>query len=186
MEVVESVFCDILQRFLLWIRQKTQYHSVSRDFWMPDESCRVCYECEVPFSFFNRRHHCRICGRIFCAKCTQNTVPSIDIHPNVSYEGCHVRACNFCFKLKQDDENKSNSLSTPNLGNFASADYATRNSAPLSGGKFHSSHGSSGTEGINSITENKQIVHEGDESFGPVLPREREMSPNPYDFCSNR
>ena len=107
-------------------------------------------------------------------------MPSIDIHPNVSYEGCHVRACNFCFKLKQDDEHKSNS------GNFASANYATRNSAPQSEGKFHSPHGSSGTDGINNITEKNQIVHQEDQSFGSVLSREREMSPNPYDFCSNR
>ncbi|WP_458439374.1 FYVE zinc finger domain-containing protein, partial [Klebsiella pneumoniae] len=35
---------------------------------MPDQSCRVCYECDSQFTLFNRKHHCRLCGRIFCNK----------------------------------------------------------------------------------------------------------------------
>ncbi len=35
---------------------------------MKDDSVRNCYDCEVSFSTFVRKHHCRICGRIFCAK----------------------------------------------------------------------------------------------------------------------
>ncbi|CAM9162419.1 unnamed protein product, partial [Phaeothamnion confervicola] len=39
-------------------------------YWMPDKMCKVCYECEVPFTMFRRRHHCRVCGQIFCHKCS--------------------------------------------------------------------------------------------------------------------
>ena len=36
---------------------------------MPDSSCRECYDCGDKFTTFRRRHHCRICGQIFCSKC---------------------------------------------------------------------------------------------------------------------
>jgi hypothetical protein len=29
-----------------------------------------CMDCKAQFSFLNRRHHCRLCGGIFCGKCT--------------------------------------------------------------------------------------------------------------------
>ena len=40
--------------------------------WIPDAEAIACAECEVAFSFFLRRHHCRVCGRVFCADCTSN------------------------------------------------------------------------------------------------------------------
>lgn len=36
---------------------------------MPDSSGRECYECQERFTAFRRRHHCRLCGQIFCSKC---------------------------------------------------------------------------------------------------------------------
>lgn len=54
---------------------QAQPHDLSRDFWMPDQSCRVCYDCDAQFTILNRRHHCRHCGRVFCARCTANSVP---------------------------------------------------------------------------------------------------------------
>ena len=44
--------------------------SDSRRFWMPDSAVRSCHACDVAFSFFLRRHHCRLCGQIFCWKCS--------------------------------------------------------------------------------------------------------------------
>ncbi|CAN0212412.1 unnamed protein product, partial [Ectocarpus fasciculatus] len=36
--------------------------------------CRVCYGCNSPFTMFRRRHHCRVCGQIFCHTCSSNHV----------------------------------------------------------------------------------------------------------------
>ena len=40
-----------------------------KQYWMPDEHCKECYECGDKFNTFRRRHHCRVCGQIFCYKC---------------------------------------------------------------------------------------------------------------------
>lgn len=37
--------------------------------WIPDSGVLNCKDCLQPFSFILRRHHCRICGNIFCYKC---------------------------------------------------------------------------------------------------------------------
>lgn len=42
----------------------------AQEYWMPDRLCRTCYECETPFNMFRRRHHCRLCGQVFCHKCS--------------------------------------------------------------------------------------------------------------------
>jgi len=38
--------------------------------WMPDELCKTCYACESQFNPFRRRHHCRLCGQVFCSRCS--------------------------------------------------------------------------------------------------------------------
>lgn len=44
--------------------------------WMPDETTQCCMadECQQVFTLFNRRHHCRLCGRIFCHNCCSHTL----------------------------------------------------------------------------------------------------------------
>lgn len=44
---------------------------LSRDFWMKDENAKVCFGCGDSFSTFRRKHHCRLCGQIFCSSCTK-------------------------------------------------------------------------------------------------------------------
>ena len=38
--------------------------------WINDNIVDNCYNCLEVFSIFNRKHHCRSCGRIFCNKCS--------------------------------------------------------------------------------------------------------------------
>ena len=37
--------------------------------WADDAAFPACFGCRSPFTLFNRRHHCRHCGFVFCKKC---------------------------------------------------------------------------------------------------------------------
>lgn len=40
--------------------------------WLPDSCAKVCMQCNYPFTALTRgRHHCRLCGQIFCRTCTK-------------------------------------------------------------------------------------------------------------------
>lgn len=40
--------------------------------WLPDSYAKVCMQCNYPFTALTRgRHHCRLCGQIFCRTCTE-------------------------------------------------------------------------------------------------------------------
>ncbi|KAJ4456345.1 putative 1-phosphatidylinositol 3-phosphate 5-kinase FAB1 [Paratrimastix pyriformis] len=43
--------------------------TTTRAFWMQDKYCPCCFECQAKFSLFRRRHHCRLCGHVFCGRC---------------------------------------------------------------------------------------------------------------------
>lgn len=98
MDAQDKTFSDIVGIVKSWIPWRAEPAHVSRDFWMPDQSCRVCYECDSQFTVFNRRHHCRHCGRVFCARCTSNSVPIPSSDPRIREESEKIRVCNFCFK----------------------------------------------------------------------------------------
>ncbi|KAL8488172.1 hypothetical protein ACS0TY_024453 [Phlomoides rotata] len=94
-----------------WIPTRTEPANMSRDFWMPDESCRVCYECDSPFTIFNRKHHCRLCGRVFCARCTTNTVPALPDEPKDGREERdRIRVCNYCFRQWKQQSTTGSSM----------------------------------------------------------------------------
>jgi len=38
--------------------------------WVPDSEVSHCHLCKVDFTMFNRKHHCRNCGQIFCGNCS--------------------------------------------------------------------------------------------------------------------
>ncbi|XP_052767439.1 zinc finger FYVE domain-containing protein 26-like isoform X2 [Mya arenaria] len=61
-----------------------------RDKWVPDSSASVCMCCgDERFSMFTRRHHCRRCGRVVCAGCSEQVTP---------IKGINARTCDDCFK----------------------------------------------------------------------------------------
>nr|XP_016467847.1 PREDICTED: protein FREE1-like isoform X2 [Nicotiana tabacum] len=62
-----------------------------KDFWVPDEAVRKCTGCRTDFSAFNRKHHCRNCGDIFCDKCTQGRVAL-----TADEDALPVRVCDRC------------------------------------------------------------------------------------------
>lgn len=42
--------------------------------WEPNENILNCRECNSLFTVVNRRHHCRLCGSIFCEDCNKYAV----------------------------------------------------------------------------------------------------------------
>ncbi|KAL5755459.1 hypothetical protein ACOSQ2_020205 [Xanthoceras sorbifolium] len=102
MDAPNKTFSDLVALLKSWIPWRSEPANVSRDFWMPDQSCRVCYECDSQFTIFNRRHHCRLCGRVFCGQCTTNSVPAPSVDPKTDRDEWEkIRVCNYCFKQWQ-------------------------------------------------------------------------------------
>jgi len=48
--------------------------SETSSIWQPDAAAETCTECSEKFTFFNRRHHCRLCGLIYCSDCSTHRV----------------------------------------------------------------------------------------------------------------
>lgn len=44
--------------------------------WVDDHESPSCKNCSVRFTIFRRRHHCRMCGRVFCGSCVFKRVLS--------------------------------------------------------------------------------------------------------------
>ncbi|XP_059613913.1 putative 1-phosphatidylinositol 3-phosphate 5-kinase [Phlebotomus argentipes] len=63
-------------------------------FWMPDAKSKECYECTQKFSTFRRKHHCRLCGQIFCSKCCNQVVPGKIIKCSEP-----LKVCTYCSKI---------------------------------------------------------------------------------------
>lgn len=57
-------------------RSRTSHSSLQQTslipVWEDDSDARECRGCSRKFTFFNRKHHCRRCGRIFCADCSSH------------------------------------------------------------------------------------------------------------------
>ncbi|KAL0860939.1 hypothetical protein ABMA27_009471 [Loxostege sticticalis] len=61
--------------------------------WVPDIAAPACMRCDAHFTAFRRRHHCRNCGKVFCASCSSNSIPLPrfgQLKP--------VRVCDHCFR----------------------------------------------------------------------------------------
>ena len=79
-----------------------------REEWAQDRNYPQCHLCKANFTVFNRRHHCRICGLVFCDKCTSNSLTANLLAPGAA-EGSgggtssgavlRVRVCNECAAL---------------------------------------------------------------------------------------
>eukprot|EP00164_Ancoracysta_twista_P021562 GFYU01039248.1.p1 GENE.GFYU01039248.1~~GFYU01039248.1.p1 ORF type:complete len:220 (+),score=29.53 GFYU01039248.1:160-819(+) len=60
--------------------------------WMPDEDTSTCGQCDRSFTFYRRRHHCRICGHLFCDGCSKYRLQIL---------GERFRVCDNCYASHQ-------------------------------------------------------------------------------------
>lgn len=101
--------------------------SFGRDLlWMPDKICKVCYNCEDPFNLYRRRHHCRMCGQVFCDRCSSEYVDGLQI-PGLG-PGLH-RACGlchdlYCIQAEKDTKPHTKRLASTENGSSAAAEMA--------------------------------------------------------------
>ena len=70
----------------------------TREHWKPDADALICDAptCSKAFSLFERRHHCRHCGFVFCNTHSAHAVPlnqNAEFHPR----GARSRACKYCW-----------------------------------------------------------------------------------------
>ncbi|KDR85635.1 hypothetical protein GALMADRAFT_234626 [Galerina marginata CBS 339.88] len=91
------------------VMRRLRGEGLSRDYWMDDENCKECYDCKSVFSTWRRKHHCRICGQIFCSRCASNIIKGA----RFGSEGM-VRVCNLCLeklaKVEEDDDDDRRSV----------------------------------------------------------------------------
>ncbi|KAK6645654.1 hypothetical protein RUM43_001934 [Polyplax serrata] len=82
-----------------------------KQYWMPDSFSKECYDCGEKFTTFRRRHHCRVCGQIFCSRCCNQEIPG-------KIMGCtgDLRVCTYCCKIVLSY------LQSPDIGADLSAD----------------------------------------------------------------
>ncbi|XP_020931824.1 1-phosphatidylinositol 3-phosphate 5-kinase isoform X9 [Sus scrofa] len=83
----------VLKRLKEIMEGKSQ-DSDLKQYWMPDSQCKECYDCNEKFTTFRRRHHCRLCGQIFCSRCCNQEIPG----KFMGYTG-DLRACTYCRKI---------------------------------------------------------------------------------------
>lgn len=58
---------------------KSEYSKINEaddtNMWVADEKVLMCYNCDKEFnSIFIRKHHCRVCGNIFCYDCCKKNI----------------------------------------------------------------------------------------------------------------
>ena len=66
--------------------------------WVPDGDVQVCFKCDVAFSIMTRKHHCRGCGRIFCAMCSSNNIATPYVWDLIELQ----RMCDHCASWYSD------------------------------------------------------------------------------------
>ncbi|KAG0000607.1 hypothetical protein BGZ79_005735 [Entomortierella chlamydospora] len=144
-------------------RDNDSLSSVSSNFtgpgrahWKPDSSTNFCTwpGCRLEFSLFDRRHHCRKCGDIFCSTHCSKEVPldqTLDFNPS---KGIMSRACVGCFEAYEQWQGlipSGRNLCSSNSSNFSSQGMhaaAGTNNNPASLGHPNTSSSNTSTNSI--------------------------------------
>ncbi|KAH6931491.1 hypothetical protein HPB50_024683 [Hyalomma asiaticum] len=74
-ELKKKIVKLVKEKDLLW-KQNDNLQFLQKlqatDKWMDNNETDCCLQCSAPFTFTLRKHHCRLCGRIYCNDCCSN------------------------------------------------------------------------------------------------------------------
>ncbi|XP_028335303.2 FYVE and coiled-coil domain-containing protein 1 [Physeter macrocephalus] len=97
--------------------------------WLVDMEANYCFDCKREFSWMVRRHHCRICGHIFCYYCCNNYAVS-------KHSGKKERCCQACFqKLSEGPGSPDSTSSGTSQGEPSPAQSAAQAAPQATGGQ---------------------------------------------------
>ncbi|XP_034751940.1 zinc finger FYVE domain-containing protein 16 isoform X2 [Etheostoma cragini] len=73
-----------------WKREGAEELGSRQPAWVPDSEAPNCMNCYQRFTFTKRRHHCRACGKVYCAVCCNRKC-------KLKYLEKEARVCVVCF-----------------------------------------------------------------------------------------
>ncbi|KAM9306457.1 LOW QUALITY PROTEIN: zinc finger FYVE domain-containing protein 16 [Pholidichthys leucotaenia] len=73
-----------------WRTEEVEELGSRQPAWVPDAEAPNCMNCEQKFTFTKRRHHCRACGKVYCAVCCNRKC-------KLKYLDKEARVCIPCF-----------------------------------------------------------------------------------------
>ncbi|XP_026153943.1 zinc finger FYVE domain-containing protein 16 isoform X2 [Mastacembelus armatus] len=77
-------------RSVNWKREGVEELGSRQPAWVPDSEAPNCMKCYQRFTFTKRRHHCRACGKVYCAVCCNRRC-------KLKYLEKEARVCLICF-----------------------------------------------------------------------------------------
>lgn len=102
MGIPDSSLSDLIKKIRSWIPWGgSDISGVSREFWMPNNSFKMCCVCETRLTEFSLRYHCQGCGRVLCGKCVKETGASavvLDGWSSTTEDGGRSKYCKFCIQ----------------------------------------------------------------------------------------
>jgi len=79
-------------------KPQTATFGLAKSLWQPDTEALTCSlaACGKKFHRFLRRHHCRVCGRVVCADCSQGRRRLLPANGSGTGKALDARACDVC------------------------------------------------------------------------------------------
>ena len=91
-QTTRDIFCELVASMDRQIGIKAGCGGINTSHWVEDTAVRRCGRCGKEFGAALRRHHCRLCGRVFCWACSDNLCSLAELGYNKP-----VRVCGRCF-----------------------------------------------------------------------------------------